>query len=88
MSDKRAPRLQEVEALRVENERLERVRVEPAESTRPPERTIPRSQRIYEILIESIDGIVWEADAETFAFTYVSPQAERILGYPLARWTA
>lgn len=27
------------------------------------------------------------ADAQTFAFTFVSPQAERMLGYPLARWT-
>lgn len=31
--------------------------------------------------------IVWEADAATFAFTYVSESAEWVLGYPLARWT-
>src|SRR6185295_6624671 len=37
-------------------------------------------------LINAIDGIVWEADARTFQFTYVSAQAERILGYPVARW--
>jgi PAS domain S-box-containing protein len=37
--------------------------------------------------VNSIDGIVWEADAQTFAFTFVSPQAERMLGYPLERWT-
>ena len=41
----------------------------------------------YVTLVNSIDGIVWEADAQTFAFTFVSPQAERMLGYPLARWT-
>ena len=28
----------------------------------------------------------WEADARTFQFTYVSEQAERLLGYPLAQW--
>lgn len=39
-----------------------------------------------EKLVESIDGIVWEADARTFQFTFVSHQAERILGYPHARW--
>ncbi len=38
-------------------------------------------------LIESVDGIVWEADAATLHFTYVSARAERLLGYPLARWT-
>jgi PAS domain S-box-containing protein len=37
-------------------------------------------------LIETIDGIVWEADATTFAFTFVSAQAERLLGYPVSAW--
>jgi PAS domain S-box-containing protein len=40
----------------------------------------------YETLVQSIDGIVWEADPKTFMFTFVSKQAERILGYPLERW--
>src|ERR1041385_9158751 len=39
----------------------------------------------YEQLVASIDGIVWEADAQTFQFTFVSEQAERLLGYPLER---
>jgi PAS domain S-box-containing protein len=38
-------------------------------------------------LIHSLDGIVWEADAQTFEMLFVSNQAERILGYPVARWT-
>jgi PAS domain S-box-containing protein len=37
-------------------------------------------------LVNSVDGIVWEADAETFVFSFVSEQAERILGYPIERW--
>ena len=41
---------------------------------------------LYAKLINSLDGIVWEADAETFQFTFVSTQAERILGYPIASW--
>jgi PAS domain S-box-containing protein len=45
-----------------------------------------QSQRQYELLVNSIEGIVWEADAQTFEFTFVSPQAERILGYPVSRW--
>ncbi len=40
----------------------------------------------YESLVQSIDGIVWEADPATFKFTFVSDQAERILGYPKQQW--
>jgi PAS domain-containing protein len=31
-------------------------------------------------------AIVWEADAATFAFGYVSESAETVLGYPVERW--
>jgi PAS domain-containing protein len=37
-------------------------------------------------LVNSVEGIVWEADATTFQFSFVSDQAERILGYPVGRW--
>ncbi|HEX2855093.1 MAG TPA: PAS domain-containing protein [Opitutaceae bacterium] len=37
-------------------------------------------------IISSVDGIVWEASAETFQFSFVSPRAERLLGFPVARW--
>lgn len=30
--------------------------------------------------------IVWEGDAQTFQFSYVSPSAESLLGYPCSRW--
>jgi PAS domain S-box-containing protein len=40
----------------------------------------------YETLVNSLDGIVWEADPRTFQFTFVSRQAERLLGYPVQRW--
>ncbi len=41
----------------------------------------------HEALVSSIDGIVWEADARTLQFTFVSQQAERLLGFPVAQWT-
>ena len=58
-------------------------------SSDPPLPTAPASAESlhrYEALVHSIDGIVWEANATTFQFTFVSPQAERILGYPIADW--
>ncbi len=37
-------------------------------------------------LIQTVDGIVWEADAETFQFTFISNQVENILGYTAGEW--
>jgi PAS domain S-box-containing protein len=45
-----------------------------------------KAQRQYESLVHTIDGIVWEMDALTFAFTFVSNQCERILGYTSEQW--
>lgn len=47
---------------------------------------LKRSKRFYETLVKSVDGIVWEADADTFEFKYISPQLERILGYSADEW--
>jgi len=49
------------------------------QSTHPPHNDL-------EHLINTIDGIVWEGNAQTFAYYFVSKQAERILGYPVERW--
>jgi two-component system cell cycle sensor histidine kinase/response regulator CckA len=45
-----------------------------------------RSEQRFSDLINSVEGIVWEADVESFLFTFVSKQAETILGYPIADW--
>ncbi|HSF55810.1 MAG TPA: PAS domain-containing protein [Algoriphagus sp.] len=39
-------------------------------------------------LIENLDGIFWEADAQTFEFTYISPQVEQITGFTPKEWLA
>ncbi len=46
------------------------------------------SQSGFRTLVDELDVIVWEADAATRQFTYVSRRAENILGYPLERWCA
>jgi len=43
------------------------------------------NQRFSE-LVASTDGIIWEADVETFTFSFVSKNAERILGYDIEDW--
>jgi two-component system, cell cycle sensor histidine kinase and response regulator CckA len=50
------------------------------------EEEVRQSHEKFAALVNTIDGIVWEADAQTFQFSFVSRQAERILGYPIAEW--
>ena len=40
----------------------------------------------YRQIVESVRAVVWRADARTFQFTFVSPEAEKILGYPMRMW--
>lgn len=50
------------------------------------EEALRQSQEDHRELLDSVDCIVWEANARTFQFTFVSKQAERLLGYPVERW--
>ena len=43
-------------------------------------------EKLCSTLVNSIRGIVWEADPLTFRFSFVSPHAERVLGYPVQQW--
>jgi PAS domain S-box-containing protein len=47
--------------------------------------TVAAQQRFRD-LVNSVEGIVWEADVPSFQFLFVSTQAERVLGYPVERW--
>jgi PAS domain S-box-containing protein len=40
----------------------------------------------YHNFVHGLDAIVWEADATSLRFTFVSRRAEAILGYPIQRW--
>src|SRR3970282_1537926 len=40
----------------------------------------------YRQSVASVRAAVWRADARTFQFTFVSPEAEKILGYPMRMW--
>ncbi len=41
----------------------------------------------YRALADSVPGILWESEPGSLRYRYVSPAAERVLGYPLERWT-
>jgi PAS domain S-box-containing protein len=46
------------------------------------------SERRFRSLVGHLDAIVYEADAATGKFHFVSERAESILGYPAGRWIA
>jgi PAS domain S-box-containing protein len=56
------------------------------EDRKQAEEGLRRSEQLYSKLVNSVDCIVFEADAKTFQFRFVSPQAKRIRGYPPEQW--
>lgn len=45
-----------------------------------------KSRKKIETLINSIEGVVWEADPETLEFKFVSKQVQRLFAYPSEQW--
>lgn len=52
------------------------------------EQELVQSHRQFESLVQTVDGIVWEADAESFEFNFISDQVVNILGYTPEEWLA
>jgi PAS domain S-box-containing protein len=46
------------------------------------------SEKSYRDIIETIDGIIWEAESDKERVTFISDSVERILGYRAAAWMA
>lgn len=45
-----------------------------------------RAEQRFRDLVQDLHAIVWETDAQTWQFTFVSQRAEEILGYPVEQW--
>lgn len=52
------------------------------------EQELVQSHRQFKSLVQTVDGIVWEADAENFQFNFISDQVSNILGYTPEEWLA
>jgi PAS domain S-box-containing protein len=44
------------------------------------------AQQRFRDLVNSVEAIVWEANVPSFQFSFISKEAERVLGYPVERW--
>jgi len=46
-----------------------------------------QKQSDFKLLVDTIQGVVWEADADTLEIIYVSPRVEQALGYTANYWS-
>jgi PAS domain S-box-containing protein len=44
------------------------------------------SEQRFQDLVQGLDAIVWEADAATLRFSFVSQRAHTVFGFPVDRW--
>jgi PAS domain S-box-containing protein len=70
---------------RIRNDLDATVQQRTAALTRAHADAVAAQQRFLD-LVNSIEGIVWEADLRARAFSFVSQQAERMFGYPVEQW--
>lgn len=61
------------------------LRAENAER-REAQKALEKTEQSLRRLLETTHAMPWSADAKTFQFTYVGPQAEKLLGYPADQW--
>jgi two-component system NtrC family sensor kinase len=45
-----------------------------------------QAEQRFRDLVQDLHAIVWEAEAQTWQFTFISQRAEEILGYPVEQW--
>ena len=50
------------------------------------EEELRESEENFRRLVETTAAVLWQADVESWRFTYVTPQAVKLLGYPLEQW--
>ncbi|WP_397451059.1 bifunctional diguanylate cyclase/phosphodiesterase [Pseudomonas sp. NA-150] len=50
------------------------------------EQELRTSEYHYRGLVESLSAVAWEASISDLTYSYVSPHAEDLLGYPQAQW--
>jgi len=57
-----------------------------AEALKASREELRESREHFRLLVETTNVIPWEFDVEMEKFTYVGPQAEELLGFPIASW--
>jgi len=50
------------------------------------EELLRETNKHFRLLLETTSALPWEADARTWRFTYIGPQAVKLLNYPVQQW--
>jgi hypothetical protein len=50
------------------------------------EQALLESQQIYQDLVQTVEGVVWECEFPSYQITFVSHYAEHLLGLPIQHW--
>ena len=50
------------------------------------EQELRSREQHFRDMVESLSAITWETESSGLTYTYVSPHAEKLLGYPLHEW--
>ncbi|MEO9482262.1 MAG: PAS domain S-box protein [Ekhidna sp.] len=50
------------------------------------EQKIQHEEGRYRILVENLNAVVWETKIGTQTFSYISPKASELLGFPIENW--
>jgi PAS domain S-box-containing protein len=79
-------RAAEIAGMAIERKRFEDERARLLVRERAARALVELERRRFLDLVQGLDAIVWEADAATFQFTFISRRAEDLLGYPVERW--
>lgn len=85
---RRLPLIEFLAAISLQNATLYNELAHENAERKQAEDTLRRSEERLRRLVETANVVPWEADASTGRFTYVGPQAEKMLGYPQDAWYA
>jgi PAS domain S-box-containing protein len=50
------------------------------------EKKLAQARKNLQALVDTVEGVVWEAEAATLEVTFVTAYAEKLLGYPTEHW--
>ena len=76
----------ELSARQLREEGLIAVFVHDITQRKQAEQSLAQSEQRFRDMVNTTDGIVWEADAQTFCFTFISRKAEELLGFTTQEW--
>lgn len=70
----------------IERERAKKERQQLLAREQEARAEVAKAEQRFRDILQGLHAIVWEADAQTWQFTFVSQRAEDILGYPVQQW--